>query len=148
MPRYRSDGSVTFVEKRRKDGKARGVMYRKPTNNTYSTDLSLQRVKMADLQMEQEKNNSLDLKQVLIILDHRKQAKEYIENTNKTNLIYVIEELNLDEDKRKVLDLKFIKGLKNYQVAMETNRSLENVNNIVGRAYDKVFRLIKKGIFK
>lgn len=148
MPRYRSDGSVTFVEKRRKDGKARGVMYRKPTNNTYSTDLSLQRVKMADLQMEQEKNNSLDLKQVLIILEHRKQAKEYIENTNKTNLIYVIEELNLDEDKRKVLDLKFIKGLKNYQVAMETNRSLENVNNIVGRAYDKVFRLIKKGIFK
>lgn len=148
MPRYRSDGSVTFVEKRRKDGKARGVMYRKPTNNTYSTDLSLQRVQMADLQMEQEKNNSLDLKQVLIILEHRKQAKEYIENTNKTNLIYVIEELNLDEDKRKVLDLKFIKGLKNYQVAMETNRSLENVNNIVDRAYDKVFRLIKKGIFK
>lgn len=62
MPRYRSDGSVTFVEKRRKDGKARGVMYRKTTNNTYSTDLSLQRVKMADLQMEQDKNNSLDLK--------------------------------------------------------------------------------------
>lgn len=62
MPRYRSDGSVTFVEKRRKDGKARGVMYRKPTNNTYSIDLSLQRVQMADLQMEQEKNNSLDLK--------------------------------------------------------------------------------------
>lgn len=85
---------------------------------------------------------------MLIILEHRKQAKEYIENTNKTNLVYVIEELNLDEDKRKVLDLKFIKGLKNYQVAMETNRSLENVNNIVGRAYDKVFRLIKKGIFK
>lgn len=59
-----------------------------------------------------------------------------------------MEELNIDEDKRKVLDLKFINGLKNYQIAMETNRSLENVNNIIGRAYDKVFRLLKKGIFK
>lgn len=62
MPRYRSDGSVTFVEKRRKDGKARGIMYRKPTENTYSSSLSLQRVQIADLQMEQEKNNNLDLK--------------------------------------------------------------------------------------
>lgn len=85
---------------------------------------------------------------MLIILKHRKQAKEYIENTNKTNLIHVIEELNISEDKIKVLDLKFIKGLKNYQIAMETNRSLENVNNIISKAYDKIFRLLKKGIFK
>lgn len=85
---------------------------------------------------------------MLIILEHRKQAKEYIENTNRTNLNRLMEELNLDDDKIKVLDLKFIKGLKNYQIAMETNRSLESVNGIIGKAYDKVFKFLAKGIFK
>lgn len=148
MPRYTTNGSVIFVRMVRKDGKAKGVMRRKKDNEYATSSLSLNHDQNSDCTLEPTNNNTLDLKQVLIILEHRKQAKEYIDSTNKTNLIYVIEELNLDEDKRKVLDLKFIKGLKNYQVAMETNRSLENVNNIVGKAYDKVFKLIKKGIFK
>lgn len=62
MPRYRSDGSVTVVRLVKKNGRYIGVLRRPTTNNTYSTDLSLQRVQMSDLQIEQEKNNSLDLK--------------------------------------------------------------------------------------
>lgn len=82
------------------------------------------------------------------MLEHRKQAKEFINYSATSNLIDIIKEVNIDEEQRKVLDLKFIKGLKNYQIAMETNRSLENVNNIVGKFYDKTYRLLLKGFFK
>lgn len=62
MPRYRSDGSVTVVRLVKKNGRSRGFLRRPTTNNTYYTDLSLQHVQIADLQMEQDKNNNLDLK--------------------------------------------------------------------------------------
>lgn len=64
MPRYTSDGSVTFVEKRRKDGKARGVMYRRTTNNytTSLSSLSLEHSQNADCSLEPTNSNTLDLK--------------------------------------------------------------------------------------
>lgn len=61
MPRYTTNGSVIFVEKRRKDGKARGVMYRRTTNN-YTTSLSLEHSQNADCSLEPTNSNTLDLK--------------------------------------------------------------------------------------
>lgn len=61
MPRYTTNGSVIFVEKRRKDGNSRGVMYRRTTNN-YTTSLSLDHRQNSECSLEPTNNNALDLK--------------------------------------------------------------------------------------
>lgn len=62
MPRYRTDGSVIFVEKRRKDGKSRGIMYRKTDYSTESPSLSLTKSNNVDCSIKQEETNYLGLK--------------------------------------------------------------------------------------
>ena len=41
-----------------------------------------------------------------------------------------------------VLDMKFVHGMSNVQIAMECHFSLEKVNYIIKRFYDKIARLI------
>lgn len=59
-----------------------------------------------------------------------------------TDFKSIVSEAKIPDEDLQVLDMKFVHGMSNVQIAMKCHCSLEKVNYIIKRSYDKIARLI------
>lgn len=76
-----------------------------------------------------------------MITKHR-QARDYLSDSSLNSFWTIVKEAKISDDDQRVLDLKFIKGWSHGRISRELHMSVDNVNKIVGKAYDKIAKLI------
>ncbi len=73
--------------------------------------------------------------------EHR-QARDYLNDLPRTDFWDVVAEAKISEDIQRVLDLKFVKGWDHTKISYKLHMTVSNVDKIVGKAYDKIAKLI------
>lgn len=76
------------------------------------------------------------------MLSIRRKVREWLHCSSMTDFKSIVHEAKIPDDDLQVLDMKFVHGMSNVQIAMECHCSLEKVNYIIKRSYDKIARLI------
>lgn len=76
------------------------------------------------------------------MLDIRRRARQWLHDSSRTDFKSVVSEAKLSDEDMQVLDMKFIHGMSNVQIALKCCCSVEKVNYIIKRSYDKIARLI------
>lgn len=72
----------------------------------------------------------------------RRSVREWLHGSTKTDFKRIVEEAKISDDDMRVLDMKFIHGMSNVQIAMECHCSREKINYIIKRSYDKIAKLL------
>lgn len=72
----------------------------------------------------------------------RRRARELLSNSTLKNFNDIVCAAKIADDDLEILDLKFVHGFSNVQIAQHCNCSLEKVNYIIKRSYDKIARLL------
>jgi len=72
----------------------------------------------------------------------RKQAKQALDDAPLQSFWQIVNEAKIADEHKEVLDLKFIRGRSNVQISLELGMSLEKVNKIIRKSYEKVGKLI------
>lgn len=76
------------------------------------------------------------------MLNFRRKAREWLNGASLPNFREIVREAKIADEDLEILDLKFIHGLSNVQIADRCSCSVEKVNYIIRRSYDKVARLM------
>lgn len=74
--------------------------------------------------------------------ESRRKARDWLNDSTKGDFYQMLEQVKLSDDDIQILDEKFIHGKSNVQIAQSANCSVETVNRIIKKAYDKVARLL------
>lgn len=74
--------------------------------------------------------------------NERRKARDWLNDCTKSVLIQMLEEIKISDNDMEILDMKFIHGYSNVQIANKANCSVETVNRIIGKTYDKVSKFI------
>lgn len=72
----------------------------------------------------------------------RRRARELLANSTLKNFNDIVYAAKIADDDLKILELKFVRGYSNVQIAQHCNCSFEKVNYIIKRSYDKISRLL------
>lgn len=76
------------------------------------------------------------------MLSIRRKVRQWLHCSSRTDFKNIVNEAKIPDEDMKVLDMKFVHGMSNVQISMECHCSLEKVNYIIKRSYDKIARLI------
>lgn len=76
------------------------------------------------------------------MLSIRRRAREWLHSSSMTNFKVIVSEAKISDEDMQVLDMKFVHGMSNVQIAMKCHCSPEKVNYIIRKSYDKIARLI------
>lgn len=74
--------------------------------------------------------------------DERRKARDWLNDCTKSVLFQMLEEIKLSDNDMKILDMKFIHGYSNVQIAEKANCSIETVSRVIRKTYDKVSKLL------
>lgn len=74
--------------------------------------------------------------------NHRRLARDYINDSSLTNFWNVVTEAKLSNIDRKIIDLRFVKGLSLQEISDETGYSIGKINNVICKTYNKISKLI------
>lgn len=74
--------------------------------------------------------------------DIRKKVRQWLHLSSRTDFKSIVSESKLSDEAMHVLDMKFVHGMSNVQIAMALHCSLEKVNYIIKQSYDKIARLL------
>lgn len=73
---------------------------------------------------------------------NRKLARELLNDSSLTNFWEIVHEAKIPKADQEILDARFIRGESITKISLEQNYSVEKVNRVIQRAYDKVYNLI------
>lgn len=74
--------------------------------------------------------------------DNRRKARDWLSESTKKDFKVMLEQIKISDSDMKILDDKFIHGKSNLQIAEKANCSVETVNCVIKRVYDKVAKLL------
>lgn len=77
---------------------------------------------------------------------HRKQAKEKLLESTKTEFDMIIEESNVADENGEIAFLKLIKRESYVSLSIKYNCSVEHIRDVMKDVYDRVYRVIKGGL--
>lgn len=72
----------------------------------------------------------------------RHTAREALEAAPLTDFHELIREAKISDEDAEVLVAKFVHGQSNVQISTSQHLTLEKVNRVLKKSYDKVFRLL------
>jgi len=72
----------------------------------------------------------------------RHTARECLTNLSLRSFWNVVREAKITDEDQEVLDLRFVRGHSIVQISQELHMSVEKVNKIIRRCYDKIARLL------
>ena len=73
--------------------------------------------------------------------ENRRKARDWLNGASLTDFTELIHEAKIPDDMA-ILNLKFVHGYSNTQIAVTENLSIDKVNKAVKKAYDKIARLL------
>lgn len=73
-----------------------------------------------------------------------KSTRNWLVQSSKHSFYEVIEEAKITPRQMKIVEMRFVKGLTNYQIAMELNVSTKTVEAEIKNAYKAVNRILDK----
>lgn len=73
-----------------------------------------------------------------------KNTRDWIVQSSKSSFYDAMEEAKLTPRQRKILEMRFIGGLLNYQIAMEMNISVKTVEVELNSIYKAIFRILDR----
>lgn len=73
----------------------------------------------------------------------RAQAREWLSQSTRKEFDAIINEAKLTPRQLEIIELKFIHDLKNYQIAMRIDTSVQTVERDLQRAYNSVKKALK-----
>lgn len=74
---------------------------------------------------------------------NRFKAREWLSRSTRTEFNAIITEARLTPRQLEIIDLKFGKDLKNYQIAMRINTSVQTVERDLHKAYSSVKKVLE-----
>lgn len=75
----------------------------------------------------------------------RLQARDWLSRSTRKEFEAIIQEAKLTPRQMEIIELKFIHDLKNYQIAMRIDTSVQTVERDLRQAYNSVKKSIKGG---
>lgn len=76
---------------------------------------------------------------------HRRQARDYIKKSMKTNFWNIVDEIKVGDEAMHILELRFERRHLIAEIARETGWSEEKVKDVIEETYDKVAALLGFG---
>ena len=73
----------------------------------------------------------------------RSQAREWLSQSTRQEFDVIIAEAKLTPRQIEIIELKFIHDLKNYQIAMRIDTSVQTVERDLQRAYNSVKKALQ-----
>lgn len=73
---------------------------------------------------------------------NRKLARELLNDSSLKDFWDIVHEAKITKADQAILDARFIRGESITQISLEQNYSVEKVNRVIKKAYDKVYNLI------
>lgn len=73
----------------------------------------------------------------------RLQARDWLSRSTRKEFEAIIQEAKLTPRQMEIIELKFIHDLKNYQIAMRIDTSVQTVERDLQQAYNSVKRALK-----
>lgn len=74
--------------------------------------------------------------------ENRRKARDWLNGASLTDFTELIHEAKIPDEDMTILNLKFVHGYSNIQIAVTENLSVDKVNKAVKKAYDKIARLL------
>lgn len=72
----------------------------------------------------------------------RRKVREWLIGSSRIDFKHIVEDAKITDEAMQILDLKFIHGMSNIQIADKCHCSLEKINYIIRQSYDKLAKLI------
>lgn len=72
-----------------------------------------------------------------------KNTREWLMQSFKSSFYDTLEESKITPRQKQVAEMRFVKGLMNYQIAMKMHISVKTVESDIKAAYEAVSRLLK-----
>lgn len=76
--------------------------------------------------------------------NHRRKSRDYLSGSITTELGDIIEASNIADDEAEIVRLRFARGWSIVKIADHMNMSERSVKKRIEKAYDKIYRAIKK----
>lgn len=80
--------------------------------------------------------------QVIIMEACRAWTKSWLLTSGRTKFHAIVDEAKLTSRQQEIIKLKFIDDLKNYQIAMRINTSVQTVERDLMQAYNSIYRIL------
>lgn len=72
----------------------------------------------------------------------RAWTKSWLLTSDKSAFRSIVDEAKLTPRQQEIIELKFIYDLKNYQIAMKINTSVQTVERDLMQAYNSIYRIL------
>ncbi len=72
-----------------------------------------------------------------------KSARDWLIQSSRRSFYEILEEAKITPRQMKIAELRFVKGMLNYQIAMELNISTKTVEKDINIAYKAVSRVLE-----
>lgn len=73
-----------------------------------------------------------------------RNARDWVTNSTRSNFFDVIQEAKISPRQMQIIEMRFVKGLMNFQIASELNISEKTVEKEISAAYKAVNRVLEK----
>lgn len=75
---------------------------------------------------------------------NNKNARDWLVQSSRRSFYSVLQEAKITPRQMEIAELRFVKGLMNYQIAMQLNISTKTVEKEIATAYQAVNRILDK----
>lgn len=75
---------------------------------------------------------------------NNKNARDWLVQSSRRSFYSVLQEAKITPRQMEIAELRFVKGLMNYQIAMQLNISTKTVEKEIAMAYQAVNRILDK----
>ena len=75
---------------------------------------------------------------------NNKNARDWLVQSSRRSFYSVLQEAKITPRQMEIAELRFVKGLMNYQIAMQLNISTKTVEKEIATAYVAVNRILDK----
>lgn len=72
-----------------------------------------------------------------------KNARDWLIQSSRRSFYSVLEEAKITPRQMQICEMRFVKGMMNYQIAMELNVSTKTVENEIKTAYKAIDRILR-----
>lgn len=73
-----------------------------------------------------------------------RNARDWVTNSTRSNFFDVIQEAKISPRQMQIIEMRFVTGLMNFQIASELNISEKTVEKEISAAYKAVNRVLEK----
>lgn len=73
-----------------------------------------------------------------------KLSRDWLINSSKHSFYEVLEEAKISPRQMQICEMRFVKGMCNFQIAMELNVSIKTVERDVKLAYNAITRILSQ----